>query len=248
LVKLESVTIKPNRGFRWNPLVHLVTWTAEDDGCVGGPGTPDPRLLKCDLSLANLLIRAYQLVPVQFEVPQWMESTIFNIEAKVPAGATPEQFRLMEQNLLAERFKLAVHFVRTDVAAYEMVVAKHGPKFTAAKKLPKPGQVWGGSVGQIWKGRVQLEMPRSVDQLVRFLSAFTELPVFDGTGLTGKYDIDLTFGDSMPWMLPPFSPPLPDGPPLAEALRDQLGLILERTKIPADVLIVDHVEQKPTKQ
>jgi uncharacterized protein (TIGR03435 family) len=250
-VRFEAVTIKPPDAVRY---LHgrLGNWGWENERCTGGPGTPDPRLLRCDVTPAELLVNAYQLTPVQFAAPESMESTLLHIEAKVPAGATPEQVRLMEQDLLAERFKLAVHFVRMDVAAYEMAVAKHGPKFTASKKLPKPGQAWGAPVGSIGQGRVHLEMPRSMDQLVRFLSAFTDLPVFDGTGLTGSYDIDLMFGDSTAWVvsreLPrgPFSDSLPEGPPLAEALRDQLGLILERTTIPADVLIVDHVEPKPT--
>src|SRR5580658_9172136 len=227
--KFEAVTIKPPNASRYNVYGHLATWGLEYDGCTGGPGTPDPLLLRCNVTLANLLVTAYQLAPIQFAPPEWMESTIFNIEARVPVGATPEQVRLMEQNLLAERFKLAVHFVRKDVPAYEMAVAKQGPKFNAASNIPKPDRA-SGQAPPIWRGRVHVETLGSMDQLVRFLSAFTGLPVFDGTGLTGKYDIDLTFGDSMPWMLPPFSAPLPDGPPLAAALRDQLGLVLERTK------------------
>ena len=243
-VKFEAATVKLGVP-RSNFYGHLGTWAPENDSCSGGPGTSDPSLLKYDLSFASLLVQAYQLAPVQFAPPEWMENTELKIEAKVPHGATPEQVRLMAQNLLAERFKLAVHCTKKDVAAYEMVVSKQGPKFNVASVGP-PSQ--GTQEMPIWKGRVHIERPRSMEQLAAFLSTFTDLPVFDGTRLTGKYNIDLTFGDSMPWLFPPFSDPVPGGPPLAAALRDQLGLVLERTKIPADVLIVDHVEQRPTKQ
>jgi uncharacterized protein (TIGR03435 family) len=97
-----------------------------------------------------------------------MESTIFNIEAKVSAGATPEQFRLMEQNLLAERFKLAVHFVREDVVAYEMTVSQARPQVQRGVKLPETGPSERPiSRHFFWKGRVHVETPRFMDQLVR---------------------------------------------------------------------------------
>ncbi len=58
-----------------------------------------------------------------------MQSSRFEITANISAGATQEQLRLMEQNLLAERFKLAVHFVKKEMQTYEMTVGKDAPKF-----------------------------------------------------------------------------------------------------------------------
>ena len=52
---------------------------------------------------------AYDMPQYRVTAPDWMPVTTFLVGAKLPAGATKEQFRLMMQNMLAERFKLAVH-------------------------------------------------------------------------------------------------------------------------------------------
>jgi len=64
-------------------------------------------------------------------------------------------------------------------------------------------------------------------------------PVIDSTGLTGDFDVELTFA--------PYNAPVADStaPDLFTAVQEQLGLKLEPTKAPVDVLVVDHVE-KPT--
>jgi uncharacterized protein (TIGR03435 family) len=67
--------------------------------------------------------------------------------------------------------------------------------------------------------------------------------VIDKTGLTGRYDYHLEYQVTMPGQPPPneFG-----GPPIAEALEKQLGLHLEKTKVPVEMLIVDHIERTPT--
>jgi uncharacterized protein (TIGR03435 family) len=172
-----------------------------------------------------------------------MESTWFNIEAKVPAGATEDQFRMMARNLLAERFKLAVHFVKAEAVGYEMTVAPGGRKFKAAANISKRTESGGFGSGP---GRAFIMSPCSMDQLASFLSDYLDWPVVDLTGLAGTYDINLRFGASTPWMQGPAGQALPQGPPPVEAVHDQLGPVLERTKTPVDVLIVDHVEKRPT--
>ena len=76
--------------------------------------------------------------------------------------------------------------------------------------------------------------------------------VIDETGLTGGYDIALTY---TPEALSAAAlaqrqggaPALaagvdPNGPNLFQALQDQLGLKLESRKIPLDIMVIDHVE------
>jgi uncharacterized protein (TIGR03435 family) len=79
-----------------------------------------------------------------------------------------------------------------------------------------------------------------MDQLASFVSYFLDWPVVDATGLTGFYQIKLNLGAVIAG--------LSQGPSNIEAVRDQLGLILERTKIVMDVLVIDHVEKRPTPQ
>src|ERR1017187_1636471 len=76
----------------------------------GGPGTPDPgQLTYSNVSLKDILINAYAVKGYQINGPKWLDSERFDIVAKIPKGATKEQFQLMLQNLLAERFKLTLH-------------------------------------------------------------------------------------------------------------------------------------------
>ena len=70
--------------------------------------------------------------------------------------------------------------------------------------------------------------------------------VIDRTGLTGNWDFELTFAPTPP-AGPPSSdtsapPSDPDAPSIFTALQEQLGLKLESTTGPVDVLVIDHVE------
>jgi uncharacterized protein (TIGR03435 family) len=98
-------------------------------GIRGGPGTPDPeRWTFTNMSLQDLIRTAYDVKPYQVSGPAWLESARFDVTAKVPAGATAQQSRLMLQNLLSERFKLVLHHSAKDAPIYALVVAKNGPK------------------------------------------------------------------------------------------------------------------------
>jgi uncharacterized protein (TIGR03435 family) len=87
------------------------------------------------------------------------------------------------------------------------------------------------------------------------LARFVNRTVVDRTGLTGNYDLELQWTpDQMPQGLgrgegPPGAPALPpidpNGPSVFTAVQEQLGLKLESTKAPIDVLIVDRAE-RPT--
>jgi uncharacterized protein (TIGR03435 family) len=76
-------------------------------GSRGGPGTNDPTLFTCErCSLTGLIRQAFELQDYQISAPDWAQGTRFNISAKIPDGATKEQFRLMMRYLLIDRFKL----------------------------------------------------------------------------------------------------------------------------------------------
>lgn len=136
-----------------------------------------------------------------------------------------------------------MHFVKTEVTAYEIVLTKGGPKFEAA--IAKPHLTNLSESWDVVMGRVHLKARQSMSQLACFLTFFLDKPVVDATGLSGVYNIALTFGASAPWLRGPGALFPADGPPLTEALHDQLGLALERTKSSVDVLVIDRIEKKP---
>src|SRR6185369_276003 len=120
-------------------------------GSRGGPGTPDPgRYTTENMSLSNLISTAYDLKRYQYSGPSWLDGERFDIVAKVPEGATKEQFRVMLQNLLAERFKVAVHREKKEMQVYELLVAKGGLKIKESVEEPAetpPGGPAAGSSG-----------------------------------------------------------------------------------------------------
>jgi hypothetical protein len=111
-------------------------------GISGGPGTPDPtRATFTYVPLHDLLGWAYGLQFDEISGPSFLTTEYYNIVAKVPEGATRQQFNVMLQNLLVDRFNMTVHFEERDFTAYEMTVAKGGLKmkeFAIDPKAPPP--------------------------------------------------------------------------------------------------------------
>jgi uncharacterized protein (TIGR03435 family) len=88
------------------------------------------------------MVFAYKLTPnqvrdVQSQLPKWASSVRFDIQARVNGNPTKDQFRLMMQDLLADRFKLAIHFETKQVAVLDMVLDKPGK--LGAHLQPHPG-------------------------------------------------------------------------------------------------------------
>jgi uncharacterized protein (TIGR03435 family) len=66
----------------------------------------------------------------------WMSTELYDIEARVPAGATKAQIRIMLQHLLADRFGLMVHRETRQLPGYRLVVTKGGPKLNQSVAAP----------------------------------------------------------------------------------------------------------------
>jgi uncharacterized protein (TIGR03435 family) len=100
-------------------------------GCSGGllPRSTDPGTLTCNNTpLKSLLVTAYGLKNYQVEGPPWLDTDGYDITAKVAPGTTREQFNLMLQSLLAERFKVTVHRETKNMQVYVLSIGKGGPK------------------------------------------------------------------------------------------------------------------------
>ena len=108
-------------------------------GPTGGPGTKDPGRVHYPFSnLRNLLMIAYDLKSFQISGPATLDSERFEINATMPPTTTQEQFRVMLQNLLAERFKLTLHRETRDLPMYSLTIAKNGPKLKESAPAPAP--------------------------------------------------------------------------------------------------------------
>jgi uncharacterized protein (TIGR03435 family) len=75
--------------------------------------------------------------------------------------------------------------------------------------------------------------------LAAMLTPFARRTVIDRTGMSGEYDIDLTFAPDSSAA----ASAIGDFVPLFTAVQDQLGLRLEATRGGVDVLVIDSVER-----
>ena len=98
-----------------------------------------------------------------------------------------------------------------------------------------------------------MTMAQFADQLPQQVNGYVHSAVLDKTGLTDAYDFTLSFSgfgilqDSLKGPSQPGGAADPSSAlSLPEAISKQLGLKLELEKRPAPVLVIDHVEQKPT--
>lgn len=202
--------------------------------------------------------------------PAWSLAERFDITAKYPAGPqpSPAQVAQMLRGLLADRFKLQTHTDTREGSTFALVLARRdgrlGPKlkpraFDCAAYLAKKStdvaeerqKVFPplcappiSSPQRIWAS------VRPIDALASAIARQVGRPVIDRTGLTGNYDFDLAWspapGTSRGTLdAAPRGPQPDDGLSLFTALEEQLGLKLESTRGPVDVLVIDHVE-RPT--
>jgi uncharacterized protein (TIGR03435 family) len=241
----------------------------------GGPGSRDPSRFTCqNCSLGMLVMTAYGVKDYQLSAPSWLGSERFDVMAKIPDGATKEQFRAMLQNLLAERFKLVCHQDHKEVPGYELVVAKGGPKLKEAEPEPAgdsasgPGndaparpQIGFGS-GQgpgpsahigVGSGGGTSTSSRSGHATMQTKAGSMEqlaswLSIRVARPVTDATGLTGKYDYKLAWsdsVLSSSGEP-DDGLPLAGALQQQLGLRLEPKRGQMEVLVVDSIEKAPT--
>lgn len=200
------------------------------------------------------------LVRYAYRVPTWRLSGIstlgmfYRIDASMEPTANQEGVRSMVRQLLIDRFKLATHMRVEQRVGYALIVADR-PKLQrlaangAAPPMPdylktQSAAAFEGAIFVSMEGIGTSAMTGrgvTLGRLADTLSGQFKAFVNDETGMTGNYYFGFTFRnlDS------------PDGgavesAPLSDALREQLGLRLERRKGPVEFLVVDHVERIPS--
>jgi uncharacterized protein (TIGR03435 family) len=246
--QFEVASIKPNHS---------------GDMRMGVAMEPGGRLVATNVPVKMLIRMAYQLKDNQISgLPAWADSDRFDITAKPENGASikTDDIRLMEQALLADRFKLTFHKETKELPIYALVVSRGGLKMAVSKgnadfgddaparsAEPGPGRGRGQGI-RMMRGELNGQNV-TVGMLADQLSNIVGRSVIDKTGLTGNYDFTLKY-------TPEGGSPGPKGPDSAEAapsesqttsvfvaVQEQLGLKLEAQKGPVDLYIIDRVEK-----
>jgi uncharacterized protein (TIGR03435 family) len=206
------------------------------------------RITMHNTQLAMVIAYAYGIANASWQVTNarlpdgW---NFYDIEAIVGNPAvSDDELRQMFQTLLRDRFKLKFHRENKEMTAYDLVVAKGGPKLKASgpdREIAldglrvEPGNslsAYGADGGTHLVGK-----SASMDLLLYSLSGRLRAPVLDRTGLQGPFDYDIVFSRED-------NPSDTSGPPaLATALQEEMGLRLEKTRRPVGIIVIDHVEK-----
>lgn len=184
--------------------------------------------------LIDLVTFAYDIKDYElFGEPRWADIDRYDITARAADNSvlTREVARPMMQALLAERFQLKVHREMKEIPVYALVVIKGGPKF---KESPPEAQSL-LTLGSKGKRAVMTVTKGGMAQLANQFSKRNgvDRPVIDRTQLTAGYDYKLEWGNDAAVGA--------DGDVVSifTAMQEQLGLKLEPTKAPVEVLIID---------
>jgi uncharacterized protein (TIGR03435 family) len=186
-----------------------------------------------NVTLKSCIKWAYDLQDQQIEGPGWLMDDRFDILAKSSGPASAEDLQFMLRALLAERFKLIARTERRTVSAIALLTGKDQPKLHQSDA---------GGLGALTAARGRIVAERtSMAQLAAALSDPLRLAVVDMTGLNGRYDFTLDFTSFAPQ---PGETPDETAITIAVVQR-QLGLKLERRKMPLDILVVDSATRAP---
>jgi uncharacterized protein (TIGR03435 family) len=234
---------------------------------------PGGRITTSNIPLRMLILSAYGLQPQQLVGgPDWIDSARYDIiaqasgELPVSEPGTVGPLQLMMQRMLADRFQLAVHTERRELPIYALTLARSdrrlGPKIRTATTDcetlmaqmlkgaqgggPPPSEPQrpdgGPACGMRFDGRRLTAGGASMAALARMLVVPAGRLVEDRTGLAGGFDFDLEF--TMDGAAPPGAPaPDANAPSIFTALEEQLGVKLEPTRAPVEVLVIDRVER-----
>jgi bla regulator protein blaR1 len=256
----EVASVKPNKSGDTNGMLRML---------------PGGRVSASNMPVRPIITFAYQLAQYQLVGgPGWLTSDRYDLIAKLegdpgpvfaPSGTAPNPMQLALRNLLEDRFKLKVHRETREMDIYALVMAKPGggpgpnlkpttqdcaaaaaaaqrgapPPSSAATGVPFCG-IQGGP------GRIRFGgLPASA--LAQAFSGPAGRMVVERTGLTGAWDFELNYaaeGRGAPGGADA-APADPNAPSLFTAIQEQLGLKLESTKGPVEVLVIDSVE-RPT--
>jgi uncharacterized protein (TIGR03435 family) len=169
----------------------------------------------------------------------WIESEAYDVVATMPPETGKQDFCVMLQNFLAERFAVVVHREAKDFPVYEIVIAKNGPRL----KEYDPALKAGLSATMTMATAHMIAQGQPIASLASFLRHPVERFVVDKTGLTGKYDFEL---DYLPDSTASTAVEESTAPGVFDALEKQLGLKLVAAKASFDVIVVDHANRVPT--
>ena len=186
-------------------------------------------------------------------LPKWLESDTYDLSAKAPSpDLDTESLRAMLQSLLADRFGLKTHYEDRPQPVYVLTAPRHATKLIESDGSVRSNCKSGaGDYGQTTLTCQDMTMAQFAMKIGDFAASYFDHPVIDRTGLTGTYDFTISWtskrrylGDSVSGDSTAQDPP--GGVTAFQAVEKLLGGKVESQKQPRPVLLIDHIERKPT--
>lgn len=192
--------------------------------------------------VTTILSFAYKVQKSQIvNAPKWFDEDRWDIDGVPDVEGKPDwnQYRSMLRKVLAARFGVQLHHDKRELSVYTLTVAKGGPKIEKSHSEPNANSdSTGHGMGSAQYMKFTNSSMAEFAGILGLMGA--NKPVLDQTNLTGRYDFSLTWTpDSLR------ATPTDEAPGLFTAVQEQLGLKLEATRAPADVLVID-AATKPT--
>jgi len=237
---------------------------------------PGGRVFAQNVPLRELIRAAYALEDSQIEgIPAALRSTRFDLDARAGEEVTIDAARAMTRTLLAERFRLAAHTETRQLPLYELVLARSDRSLGKALRpsgkecapvtlpagippAPPPpagaGTPLGGGGFQCPSGLLPGHLSLRRVDMTAFAATLwrrtLQRPVIDRTGLSGQFDLDLTYLPELEIINgrpasenPSLPAQITGAPSIFTAVQEQLGLKLESARGAVDVLVIDRAEQ-----
>jgi len=199
------------------------------------------RRIWCENETVDEIIAfAYGIHPKQIVGgPAWLGTSFYTADGFPDIAGEPNyrQMQNMYRGLLASRFNLAFHHETRELSAYVIRLGKGEPKL--AKSLADPARLPDTTFTEWNSQAITFRGTNATMADVAWnMGLALDKPFVDQTGLTGRYDFVLR------WSPDTARPDNPNAPPnVFTAMQEQLGLKLEATKAPVDVLVIDHVDR-----
>jgi uncharacterized protein (TIGR03435 family) len=230
---------------------------------------PGGRFVMVNGTVQSLITLAYGLPfdDSTVDAPAWVRTERYDLNAKAGnPSPTFDEVRLMLRALLKERFQFVAREEKQERSTYTLRLSRPdgrlGPQLRsapvdcdalradiAAGKAPplKPPPATGPATPCTMRSR-----PTSLSSggttmvaLARVLTGLVGRVVTDNTGLPGDHAFELQFAPTGTGFSVVDSAQPSTVPSIFTALQELLGLKLESTRAPVDVLVVEHIE-RPT--
>jgi uncharacterized protein (TIGR03435 family) len=236
----------------------------------GAPHESPGRVDYAHIGLRELVMKAYDVSDYQVVWPSWLEQydpSFYEVGVIFPASTSKATLGLMWQHLLASRFGMVAHWETRSRPVYAMVVSPTGlhiQKSVSKTEVVNEGndaratdQVPGGFTIGLESTNLSLKGDMPLSGISAVYGGYLDRPLVDATGLEGDYSIKLSV-KTEPTKPDPNVRPGPITPDMLkemmgwdnarffEALRQQLGIEVEKRVMGLKTLVVERLNKVPT--